>query len=47
MFVMNVVLHYRDNHRNIREKEELTTELTNVKAKMYDIQEGKKTPDQA
>jgi hypothetical protein len=32
MFVMNVVLHYRDNHRNIREKEELTTELTYVKA---------------
>ena len=41
LFLMaaNVILHYRDNRRNHREKDELTTELNNLKAKLYDLQE--------
>jgi len=43
LFGANVILHYRDNRRNIREKGELTHELNILKAKMYDQQEGKKS----
>lgn len=41
----NVILHYRDNRRNQREKDQLNQELNTLKAKLYDLQEGtKKTP---
>lgn len=43
LFVTNVILHVRDNRRNTREKDQLTTELNNLKAKLYDLQEGKKS----
>lgn len=42
LMVANVILHYRDNRRNHREKDELTTELNNLKAKLYDLQEQAK-----
>ncbi|MBX2946131.1 MAG: hypothetical protein KF725_09870 [Cyclobacteriaceae bacterium] len=42
LMVANVVLHYRDNRRNHREKDELTNELNNLKAKLYDLQEDAK-----
>lgn len=40
----NVVLHFRDNIRNKKEKDQLTSELNTLKAKMYDIQEASKKP---
>jgi hypothetical protein len=43
LMVANVILHYRDNRRNHREKDELTTELNNLKAKLYDLQEQAKS----
>ena len=47
LFATNIILHFRDNARNTREKDQLTSELNTMKAKMYDIQEGsKKVPDQ-
>ncbi|MBL7845069.1 MAG: hypothetical protein KF846_17120 [Cyclobacteriaceae bacterium] len=42
LMVANVILHYRDNRRNQREKDELTKELNNLKAKLYDLQEAAK-----
>src|SRR5690606_38504274 len=45
MLCVNVILHYRDNRRNEREKGQLNQELNTLKAKLYDLQEGtKKTP---
>lgn len=47
LFATNVILHVRDNRRNNREKSQLTSELNNLKAKLYDLQEvAKKTPEQ-
>jgi len=43
LMVANVILHYRDNRRNHREKDELTSELNNLKAKLYDLQEQAKS----
>ncbi len=42
LMVANVILHYRDNRRNHLEKDALTTELNNLKAKLYDLQEQAK-----
>jgi len=42
LFAANIILHYRDNRRNIREKSQLTQELNSLKVKLYDSQEGKK-----
>lgn len=39
LMVINVILHYRDNRRNLREKESLHEELTLLKARLYDLQE--------
>ncbi|MBX2970744.1 MAG: hypothetical protein KF803_15335 [Cyclobacteriaceae bacterium] len=45
LMAANVILHYRDNRRNQREKDQLNQELNTLKAKLYDLQEGaKKTP---
>ncbi|WKZ60412.1 MAG: hypothetical protein QY309_02825 [Cyclobacteriaceae bacterium] len=45
LMAANVILHYRDNRRNEREKDQLNQELNTLKAKLYDLQEGaKKTP---
>lgn len=43
LFATNVILHYRDNRRNIREKSQLTQELNALKVKLYDLESGKKT----
>jgi hypothetical protein len=43
LFATNVILHYRDNRRNVREKDQLTGELNSLKAKMYDLQESTKS----
>ena len=42
LMIVNVVLHYRDNRRNNREKDALNQELNTLKAKMYDLQEQAK-----
>lgn len=42
LFATNVVLHYRDNRRNEREKSQLNKELDTLKARLFDLQEGKK-----
>ena len=42
LFGSNVVLHYRDNRRNEREKAQLNQELDTLKARLFDLQEGKK-----
>lgn len=42
LMIVNVVLHYRDNRRNNREKENLTNELNSLKVKLYDLQESTK-----
>lgn len=42
LFITNVVLHYRDNRRNTSEKEQLTSELNTLKAKLYDLNEASK-----
>jgi hypothetical protein len=42
LFASNVVLHFRDNRRNEREKAQLTQELDTLKARLFDLQEGKK-----
>lgn len=45
LMTANVILHYRDNRRNQREKDQLNQELNTLKAKLYDLQEGaKKAP---
>jgi hypothetical protein len=42
LMAMNVILHFRDNIRHRKERDELTQELNTLKAKMYDIQEKEK-----
>ena len=42
LMAVNVILHYRDNRRNNREKEKLNTELNTLKARLYDLQEAEK-----
>lgn len=42
MMVFNVILHYRDNRRNEREKSQLNLEINTLKAKVYDFQEAAK-----
>ncbi|HEU5291445.1 MAG TPA: hypothetical protein VFU05_12435 [Cyclobacteriaceae bacterium] len=42
LFATNIILHFRDNRRNIREKAQLTQELDTLKARLFDLQEGKK-----
>ena len=42
LFATNVILHFRDNRRNVREKAQLTQELDTLKARLFDLQEGKK-----
>ena len=39
LFGVNIVLHIRDNRRNTKEKNDLTKELTSLKARLYDLQE--------
>jgi hypothetical protein len=39
LMAVNVILHYRDNRRNLREKEQLNQELNTLKARLYDLQE--------
>ncbi|MBX2965749.1 MAG: hypothetical protein KF845_06360 [Cyclobacteriaceae bacterium] len=42
LMAANVILHFRDNRRNQREKDQLNHELNTLKAKLYDLQEGAK-----
>ena len=42
LMATNVVLHYRDNRRHLKEKEQLMHELNVLKAKVYDFQEAGK-----
>ena len=42
LMIVNVVLHYRDNHRNQREKDQLNQELDTLKARLFDLQEATK-----
>ena len=47
LMIVNVVLHYRDNRRNRREKDQLNQELDTLKARLFDLQEAtRNTPDQ-
>ena len=46
LFATNVILHYRDNRRNTREKDGLTHELNTLKARLYDLQEASKPASQ-
>ena len=46
LFAINIILHVRDNKRNTREKDQLTHELNTLKAKLYDLQEVKKSSGQ-
>lgn len=39
LMVVNVILHYRDNRRNLQEQAKLNSELTDLKARLYDLQE--------
>lgn len=43
LMVVNVILHYRDNRRNTKEKDLINQELNTLKAKLYDLQEIVKT----
>lgn len=45
LFVTNIVLHVRDNKRHQRENSQLIQELQTLKAKLYDLQEAKKTSE--
>ncbi len=42
LFTTNIILHYRDNRRNRAEKEQLTSELNTLKARLYDLTEAAK-----
>jgi len=42
LFATNVILHFRDNSRNTKEKAKLNQELDTLKARLFDLQEGKK-----
>jgi hypothetical protein len=46
LMIVNVVLHFRDNIRNRKEKDQLAQELNTLKARLYDIQEGKAKSNQ-
>lgn len=43
LFATNVILHYRDNRRNVKEKAQLNQELDTLKARLFDLQEGKRS----
>ena len=43
LFATNIILHFRDNRRNTKEKAQLTQELDTLKARLFDLQEGKKS----
>lgn len=43
LFVTNIILHVRDNKRHKRENVQLIQELNTLKAKLYDLQEAKKS----
>lgn len=45
LFVTNIILHLRDNKRHQRENAQLIQELNTLKAKLYDLQEGKKASE--
>ncbi len=45
LFVTNFILHMRDNKRLNRENVQLIQEMNILKAKLYDLQEGKKTSE--
>lgn len=40
LFAVNVILHYRDNRRNERQKKELHTEINRLKARLYDLEQA-------
>ena len=42
LFATNIILHFRDNRRNLKEKAQLNQELDTLKARLFDLQEGKK-----
>ena len=42
LFATNIILHFRDNRRNTKEKAQLNQELDTLKARLFDLQEGKK-----
>jgi len=42
LFITNIILHYRDNRRNLAEKKQLTAELNTLKARLYDLTEATK-----
>ncbi len=47
LMTINVILHYRDNRRNRREKDKITHELDTLKARLFDLQEAaKQNPNQ-
>ncbi len=46
MMIGNVILHYRDNRRNEKEKQQMNHEINTLKAKVYDFQEAAKTVKQ-
>ncbi len=39
LFSLNLLLHFRDNRRNEQEKKQLRTEVNNLKAKLYDLEQ--------
>jgi hypothetical protein len=43
LFVTSIILHLRDNKRHIREKTQLNQELDTLKARLFDLQEGRKS----
>lgn len=45
LFVTNFILHMRDNKRHTRENVQLIQELKTLKAKLYDLQENRKTSE--
>lgn len=45
LFLTNIILHLRDNKRHTRENAQLIQELNTLKAKLYDLQESKKTSE--
>jgi hypothetical protein len=42
LFITNIILHYRDNRRNLAEKKQLTAELNTLKARLYDLNQAAK-----
>jgi ABC-type nickel/cobalt efflux system permease component RcnA len=39
LFAVNIFLHYMDNRRNEQEKKQLASEMNNLKAKLYDLEQ--------